>query len=587
MSSKIEASEQKIDLSKLGEFYSPINFIDFCPNQTTVEQSKQKSTTSKNNNQKVAKNIKNPQNISCSPNIISNKKKLKVKFQKVYSKGNDSFAKKSNNSYNISRNENNINEITTTISTMDDKTNINSSIEEKNKMGKLKELMICFLCHEKVVHPKICPNCYKIACEECLKKWFINYKNKKCFNCNKIIKYEDMIIIPIINNISNILNKITFEIKNDSKLFLKQIKNSKITKNEYIDSSRSNISCCGVGNLLQKSPNNSIDLRNGLKKVKHRKFPNSISEPRKPQFQKSEVSEYCKIHQDQLLFYYCVNCEKSYCRTCFVFFGEEKNKHNGHKIIDYDKLKNKNNFELLQQARVLKDNIDKINYFINHCENLKSCYKYEKDIVNKYVKTFINKFNEKVDENIQKLNNLINNYKTYIEQINKQRDNIKKFYSSNCNDTNFSLREINLLNDIKNVNNLDYFRDIDNYVNLSPVFFFNIYHTDLKNFNIVDKNFRFKAKLSNSKYNLVVLNKGKEVQIYMYYPIEKEIKNKKQILPYIYLKKNENKWEIFELKESLAYNGHNYFIKRFNAESFCDINSCIKIKGVLYENFFM
>lgn len=217
----------------------------------------------------------------------------------------------------------------------------------------------------------------------------------------------------------------------------------------------------------------------------------------------------------------------------------------------------------------------------------KNCYKYEKDIVNKYVKTFINKFNEKVDENIQKLNNLINNYKTYIEQINKQRDNIKKFYSLNCNDTNFSLREINLLNDIKNSNNLDYFKDIDNYVNLSPVFLFNIYHTDLKNFNIVDKNFRFKAKLSNSKYNLVVLNKGKEVQIYIYYPIEKEIKIKKQILPYIYLKKNENKWEIFELKESLAYNGHNYFIKRFNAESFCDINSCIKIKGVLYENFFM
>ena len=99
--------------------------------------------------------------------------------------------------------------------------------------------------------------------------------------------------------------------------------------------------------------------------------------------------------------------------------------------------------------------------------------------------------------------------------------------------------------------------------------------------------FRFKKKLNNSKYNLVVLNKGKEVQVYIYYPIEKEMKNKKVILPYIYLKKNEKKWEIFELKEFLTYNGNNYFIKRFKAEKFCDINSNIKIKGILYENCFM
>ena len=58
-------------------------------------------------------------------------------------------------------------------------------------------------------------------------------------------------------------------------------------------------------------------------------------------------------------------------------------------------------------------------------------------------------------------------------------------------------------------------------------------------------------------------------------------------MPYIYLKKNETKWELFELKESLIYNGNNYFIKRFKADNFCDINSNIKIKGVLYENYFI
>ena len=594
MSIQVE-SEQKVDLSKLGEFYSPINDLDYESGQISTEPNIQKKIIINKTNEKSEKKIKCLGNFSpCSPNIIINKKKLKVKFQKVYSKGNDSFIKKTNNSYNISRNENNVNENTTTISTVDDRTNITSSIEEKNKISKLKELMVCFLCHEKVNQPKICPNCFKIACEECLKKWFILYKNNKCFNCKKFLKLEDMIIIPIINNISNLLNKKTYEIKNDSNLFLnKQKKYSKFVKNEY-DSNRQNTSCYAIGNLIQNSPRDSIDLKNNAKIIKHRKFPNSISEPRKTQIKRNEIeyefNEFCTIHQDQLLYYYCVNCEKSYCRTCFVFFGEEKNKHNGHKIIDYDKFRNnKNFFDILQEAKNLKEKNETIYFFINQCEYLKICYKYEKDIVNRYVKSFINKYNEQIDENIRKLNILINDYKNYIEQINKQRDNIKKYYSfsSNYNNNKNNLRELTLLNEINKINNLDYFKDIDTFVNLSPIFIFNIYHTDINNFIIKNKDFRFKIKLNNSKYNLVILNKGKEVQIYIYYQIEKEIKDKKLILPYIYLKKNEKKWEIYELKESLTYNGNYYFIKRFKADNFCDINSNIKIKGILYENFFV
>jgi hypothetical protein len=596
MSIQVE-SDQKVDLSKLGEFYSPINDFDYESGQISTEPNVQKKILINKTNEKNEKKIKCISNFSpCSPNIIINKNKLKVKFQKVYSKGNDSFIKKTNNSYNISRNENNVNENTTTISTVDDRTNITSSIEEKNKISKLKELMVCFLCHEKVNLPKICPNCYKIACEECLKKWFILYKNYKCFNCKKFVKLEDMIIIPIINNISNLLNKKTYEIKNDSNLFLnKKIKYSKFVKNDN-DSNRQNTSCYGIGNLIQNSPKDSIDLKNNAKIIKHRKFPNSISEPRKTQIKRNEneyeFNEFCNIHQDQLLYYYCVNCEKSYCRTCFVFFGEEKNKHNGHKIIDYDKFRNnKNFFDILQEAKNLKEKNETIYFFINQCEYLKICYKYEKDIVNRYVKSFINKYNEQIDENISKLNILINDYKNYIEQINKQRDNIKKYYSfssnNNYNNNKNNLRELTLLNDINKINNLDYFKDIDTFVNLSPIFIFNIYHTDINNFIIKNKDFRFKIKLNNSKYNLVILNKGKEVQIYIYYQIEKEIKNKKLILPYIYLKKNEKKWEIYELKESLTYNGNYYFIKRFKADNFCDINSNIKIKGILYENFFV
>jgi hypothetical protein len=405
-----------------------------------------------------------------------------------------------------------------------------------------------------------------------------------------------MVFIPVINNISNILNKITIDVKNDSSLVFRQLnskktynylnKNRKNKKNNA-DSNRGNISCCTMGNLKQKSTNNSLDLRKGFKNAKHRKFPNSISETPLSYISKNEsiYKEHCPTHPDQLLFYYCVDCEKSYCRTCFVFFGKEKNNHIDHQILDYEKFKNKNNLELLKQTKDLKENNDKINLFINQCEYLKNCYLKEKEIVNNYVKSFINSYNEKMDENIKIINDLIINYKNYNQQINQTRENIKKFYSAKNPEIN--INQMKILNDIKKTNNIIYTNDIDNFPNLSPKFLFNIYHSDLKHFDIIDNNFKFKTKLGNSKYNLVVLRKENEIQIYIYYPMEKEKQNKKSILPYVYLKRKDHNWELIELKEFLAYNGHNYFIKRFNAECFYEINSFIKIKGILYENFFI
>ena len=121
MSTRVANKERKIDLANLGQFYSPITFYNYGPNQTSF------GTNEKQSNPNVTKKI---ENILCSPNVINNTKTIKVKFEKVSSRINESFGKKNNNnnSYNMSRNDNNMNE-NTTISTLDDK-NINSSIEE-------------------------------------------------------------------------------------------------------------------------------------------------------------------------------------------------------------------------------------------------------------------------------------------------------------------------------------------------------------------------------------------------------------------------------------------------------------------------
>ena len=82
------------------------------------------------------------------------------------------------------------------------------------------------------------------------------------------------------------------------------------------------------------------------------------------------------------------------------------------------------------------------------------------------------------------------------------------------------------------------------------------------------------------------MRKENEIQIYIFYPVEQILK-KKLILPFVYLRKKDNSWELYELKEFLVYKEKNYFIKRFNVNNFCKENSFIKIKAVLYESSFI
>jgi hypothetical protein len=185
--------------------------------------------------------------------------------------------------------------------------------------------------------------------------------------------------------------------------------------------------------------------------------------------------------------------------------------------------------------------------------------------------------------NITRINELINNYKKYIEQIKGVQNDIKK-YKSNEEKNNFY--EVNLFINVTKIKNLEYSKNIDIYSNLSPILLFNIYQSELKQFDIIDLNFHFRLKLNNSKYNFALLRKENEIQIYIFYPVEQILK-KKLILPFVYMRKKDNNWELHELKEFLVYKGKNYFIKRFSVNNFCKVNSFIKIKAVLYESSFI
>ena len=193
MSTRKEDSNinNKIDINFLGQYYHPIN---------TSIKSNLDSSNHSISLKKRKKKIKVIDNFSHSDKMY--KKSLIQKNTRNIS-NSEVFVKVFSNSYNkSSRGEN------TTMSTIDEKINQSNGEDEIVKLNKIKELMNCFLCNKNAILPKMCPNCRKIACQECLAKWFIIDKNNKCFICHNEENYNNMIGIPIISNISIILNKL-------------------------------------------------------------------------------------------------------------------------------------------------------------------------------------------------------------------------------------------------------------------------------------------------------------------------------------------------------------------------------------------
>ena len=228
--------------------------------------------------------------------------------------------------------------------------------EQKKIINEIKESVICYICLTKIKSPKICPNCHKIACEKCLKNWFIDKGNNNCGYCRAVLTFDKMISIPIINDVANLIDKISSK-KITKKLGMNFAKFKK-TKNIFGNLSNeinhnNNLSdIINTGDISEKSikVGNLENIKNQKNQIYLNKQKSLVSRSTHGPYidmidneneNNSKNVEFCKKHLDQPLFYYCLDCNQAYCRTCFVFFGEEKDKHNNHSIIEYEKYKYK------------------------------------------------------------------------------------------------------------------------------------------------------------------------------------------------------------------------------------------------------
>ena len=300
-----------------------------------------------------------------------------------------------------------------------------------------------------------------------------------------------------------------------------------------------------------------------------------------------ELLEYCPEHKKEMLYYYCLDCGKAYCKTCFVFFGHEKDKHNGHSIIEYEKYKN-------MSFPLLKKNTDKLDKNIEHLEeNIKRClaykkvYEHERSVGNKLIYNLQIEFNKQIDGIINIIDEQIKKLKEYIKEYDKYKKEVDDFYGTiKHKNTNSDKSCESLIIKLTKINQQKFFssKDIDKFIDLSKNIYVNTYQSKVGEFNHENMFLSKGLKMGFSPYEIVIDNKQRnEVQISLLMPKEKTPINH-NFQAFIFIKKKGEGIQSYDLDELKEDENCYYLRKKIPWDYFGQ--SIFKLKGVLYDFYF-
>ena len=336
--------------------------------------------------------------------------------------------------------------------------NAERDIKEENLGNEIKDTVKCKICLQKMVHPKMCPKCQNISCEKCLYNWFLKEQNKECNYCKEPINFYEFISVPFMDTIVDFVEKVIYDRKKYSSSFQNNYNNIKTEENNLNDSS-------------------------------------------------NNINEYCLNHKREKIYYFCLNCNKGYCKTCFVFFGNEKDKHHNHKIIEYSNYK-KSNIPLLKQKEEEIDlNINYIYDLIKKCNSYKKLYEFEQKTINDYISFIKKEYDKKMDEIIKNIDNKILDLKQSLESYQKTKKEVDELYKKvTIKNKSFSNMQY-LIDKIEKMNSK--IIEIDELFNLPENINLKIYKSKNEEISIEDK-------YLNKKINF-----GDEIEI----NIDNKIKN--------------------------------------------------------------
>jgi len=305
----------------------------------------------------------------------------------------------------------------------------------------------------------------------------------------------------------------------------------------------------------------------------------------------------CPNHFNESIYYYCLDCDRGYCKTCFVFFGKEKDKHVNHNIILYEQYKKLKMSNLKKYEETIDEKIKDINDKVKLCESYKELYEFERNKGNKFIEDLKIEFNRQINDNIRIIDNQIKLLKNFILKYDKYKSELSNFYS------NFSNKKINkensnnffgakkisfeLIDDLSSITSEIIYskKDIDKLFELSKEIHVKTYQSKICEFKHDNILLTQMIKLEDSPYELII-NKyqGKEVLINLVIPKDK-ITFGHNFTPFIFVKKKESEVKSYELKEENEDENFIYFKYKIPWD-YLGISD-FKIKGFLYDFYFV
>ena len=300
-----------------------------------------------------------------------------------------------------------------------------------------------------------------------------------------------------------------------------------------------------------------------------------------------EFLEYCPEHKNEMLYYYCLDCGKPYCKTCFVFFGEEKDKHIGHSIIEYEKYKNMSMPLLKKNTDKLESNIQHVEENIRRCLAYKESYEHERNVGNKFLKNLQIEFNLQIDGIISIIDDQIKKLSEYITEYNKYKKEVEDFYGAIKNKKNNTDKSCeSLIIKLTKVNQQKLFssKDIEKLNELSKKMYVNTYQSKIGEFNHENIFLSKGLKMGSSPYELVIDNKQRnEVQINLIIPKERSQMNH-HYQGFVFIRQKGECIQAYDLDEYREDENNYYLKKKIPWDYFGQ--SIFKIKGVLYDFYF-
>ena len=303
--------------------------------------------------------------------------------------------------------------------------------------------------------------------------------------------------------------------------------------------------------------------------------------------------EYCPNHKNEVLYYYCLDCDHAYCKTCFVFFGQEKDRHEGHNIIEYKKYKTMSLPLLKKNTDKLESNIQQVEENIKICQSYKQAYEHEREIGNDFIKNLFKEFNKQMDEALQMIDDKIKILTEYINEYSKHKKEVDDFNQSIKDNKDISGESSeNLIINLTKINKkkIISLKEIEKLNRLSKDISFNTYQSKFQEFNLKNIFLNKSLKIGSSPYELIVDNKKrkdrKDVDIILKIPKERTpIQHNFKSFILISKKEKGEFIQTYNLDEYKEDDNFYYLKRKIHSDFFGDVN-IFKLKGILYDFYF-